>query len=1527
MRLLGIILFAGLCGAFGTQASVTTNATQDLVFKDLTAALTYAIPAGETATFRRIVTSGEKTVTITGGAGSRLALFGGGSVAPIQNDATDYSVVALDFRVPVDLTADDGVQLAYVGGVTFREPVTLANVTETLALRRKKGTGLKFTSANCVADLSAAGSVEIGYPGQDFTGLNLAVASSASLALPSTVIAKGSQLSADNSATIVIDGDLTAPDPTYLQNGKTVYSVLKLSKNAAITCRRLVESRTDGLRAFIDSGTFTATEGIEIHSLSDTPFKVGTATVRTPDFNTRGSQYVAVTNVLTLDTQDGVTRVGKLKVKAGKKVSVRGGGAVSFLEPVTLPVLELKTADDTLLFDGVTTDRFALVVQSLALPAGTARIKVVSRMVSGTVTLATGGITEAQFDALEKDIPSASTLTWQDGALVFSVENDLTLPVRAVWTADGWTCFNAAGGELAAGTEPNEATTNLAFAADAPLGALDAVRIGEGAVLDLQGHAVTRTFGRSVEHAFTVTDTSAGQPGTFHLVVQDGIEFFNDRMTLAGNLRLVKEGEGTYVAVCRGDSFTGGETIVAGRIVHLTEVVRYEEFGAAGDGVTDDKAAILAAHQKANEYGLPVRAADDATYYIGGERTVIPIRTDVDFGTARFIIDDSQGVADLENDVFCVTRDAAAVDVPGIGPLVRGQANLGVTFPGRRLVQVVDSNHVQFIRKGANANDGSSQHEVVLVEANGDIDPSTPLVWDYETVTSATAYPADDRPLTLRGGVFTTVANRDVGKSGVYYARGIGVERSNVRIEGLRHAIEGEGDDGNPYNGFIAVLNAANVVLADCVFSGHRVYELGGTSRGSYDISVKTSAGVTLVGCTQANDIMDSSRWGVFVSNYSKCLTYDRCTLSRFDAHCGVCNATIRRTTLGYQGINAIGFGTLLVEDSTVKGDNFISLRTDYGSFWNGEFVIRNCRYVPKGGRSAVPCLVNEANDGTHDFGYPCMMPRRVTVDGLYVDDSNHPSSYSGGSVFGDPNAKNTGPDYVEKYPYTVTERLSMKDVTTASGLPLKTDLNGWMFRNLQVSDATMDIDYTLGKPSAGWNWTNHTVCVDVTRFDASWVADGRLVLTVRDAAGRTVCTRERPVTAAGTVDFDIDVPAAGAAYQYEVRAFSGDREIVLAPPVETRDLFAGTIGAGERWFGAAVEASVPVTENGQWQETPVVADGRDAYAVSGRAAFEIGTASTAGRTVRVDMEYPVEELADAGKVTPVGGRLSVIAAAADEGGRWMCAEPTADSVTWRPLVGCEPVSDGEYVVRMEVDRGFDPPRARYSVRRTDEEAFTVLRAEDGSPWQTSPLSADWMPARVAFEGDGLVTGLEGWKGEQAVASVGGVGYDDFTEAVTAASDRGQPVSLTVDVAFVPTEASGSVTIEANGKRMKWTDEGGFSVLRDPATGSLRFAEIPAGGNPNGLTSYESYALGLDPTDPSSRPLADFVREADGSYTLSLRPTPPDGTGAQVSCSLVESATPDFAEAEVGPETAGRTFRIEPTGAAARFFRLKITVR
>ena len=59
----------------------------------------------------------------------------------------------------------------------------------------------------------------------------------------------------------------------------------------------------------------------------------------------------------------------------------------------------------------------------------------------------------------------------------------------------------------------------------------------------------------------------------------------------------------------------------------MQNYVTYEQFGAVGDGVSEDFAAIYAAHEYANAKRLPVKAREGAKYYIHNTRVDGEIRT------------------------------------------------------------------------------------------------------------------------------------------------------------------------------------------------------------------------------------------------------------------------------------------------------------------------------------------------------------------------------------------------------------------------------------------------------------------------------------------------------------------------------------------------------------------------------------------------------------------------------------------------------------------------------------------------------------------------------------------------------------------------------------------------------------------------------------------------------------------------------------------------------------------------------------
>ena len=484
--------------------------------------------------------------------------------------------------------------------------------------------------------------------------------------------------------------------------------------------------------------------------------------------------------------------------------------------------------------------------------------------------------------------------------------------------------------------------------------------------------------------------------------------------------------------------------------------VYYRDFGAKGDGQTDDIEAIAAAHAFANENSLVVRADDQATYYIGGKERTVNIQTDTDFGTASFIIDDTN-VENREASVFRVSSTLRWSELTAVSALKKNQSKIDVSLSGPSLITAVNANVTHYIREGLNQDQGSAQVDVFLVDQDGNVDLSTPIIWDVDQVTAMYALPIDgpESTLTIRGGRFTTLANRDASEYN-YYDRNFEIVRSHVVVDGIEHYVEGEGEQGAPYGGFIDIQNCAYVTVKNALLTGRKTYYTTGSTgqsvaMGSYDISLYRALNVSFVNCRQSNDINDRQYWSIMGSNYCKNLLYDRCELSRFDAHRGTNNATIRNSTLGHRGVGVVGSGTLTIENTTIRANHIIELRSDYGSSWQGEVVIRDCTFAPDASRTDRVELIYGRYSGKHDFGYPCYLPERITIENLQIDDADYPEDYPGPVILANFNSELTDESYQEDFPYLRTGEVMLSGVTIESGKALRLSDNPFLFKDVKV--------------------------------------------------------------------------------------------------------------------------------------------------------------------------------------------------------------------------------------------------------------------------------------------------------------------------------------------------------------------------------------------------------------------------------------------------------------------------------------------
>ena len=449
------------------------------------------------------------------------------------------------------------------------------------------------------------------------------------------------------------------------------------------------------------------------------------------------------------------------------------------------------------------------------------------------------------------------------------------------------------------------------------------------------------------------------------------------------------------------------------------KVVYYSEFGAKGDGVSEDFPAIVKCHEYANANGCTVKADPGAVYYICETGAPAIVQTDVDWGDATFILDDAKITVDSPSRTCGVFRVLRSHDVKVYdkeSDIVRAyNANGGIKAddfvnvgyaPGHPAMIIIhDTENGAYNRFGCHATGKPNpQRELVIVDAEGNIDPETRLLLDYKGVTSIEEYRIDDEPITISNGKFITKANC---APPVYtsYNRGIRTERSNVTVRGVVHEVTEEGPIGAPYSGFFGHSIANNVRYEDLSLQSHKSYkdyeydETGKvvkvhSTMGSYDIGGIFGNNIVYYKCIQSNfykyeekniTYAESERWGIMGSNYNKNITFDSSVLSRYDAHAGIYNVVIRNTKISY--IKLTGGGKAVIENSTIIAPEglpraLVDLRGDYGSTWRGDIVIKDCEFI-NWTHPNVYLVAGGWNNWA--FGYKTYLPS-VTVDNLKID-------------------------------------------------------------------------------------------------------------------------------------------------------------------------------------------------------------------------------------------------------------------------------------------------------------------------------------------------------------------------------------------------------------------------------------------------------------------------------------------------------------------------------------------------------------
>lgn len=437
--------------------------------------------------------------------------------------------------------------------------------------------------------------------------------------------------------------------------------------------------------------------------------------------------------------------------------------------------------------------------------------------------------------------------------------------------------------------------------------------------------------------------------------------------------------------------------------VNGVQYVTYDDFGARADGEYDDFIAIRNAHTFANKYGYEVRAGENKTYHIYkyNEEPAI-IKTNVDWKNATFVIHDEKiedyfgryihlfninnvpndDIINLNNPTLTLSKDAKKI--VGIENEIESLNLKGYT---KYLIYLQDADTRRFNRYKYGSD--YAQQEVFLIDENGNI--LNDITWDYTKVTSLRIIPVNNYVTTIKGGNFLYNAFDSKSRSNAfksykskYFSRNIYINNSTrVELNGIHQNLSEDVISGN-FFGFIFSEVVAELKLENIVLFSRKQID-GGQS----DYSLTMHNTVNFLGQNiSSNDIYDNRRWGIIATKFTKDVVYDNCFINRVDAHEGVHNLTIKNTTMGCHGISVVGFGKLNIINTSVEGDVFMTLRTDYGLFWDGDIYIKDCTYKHTG-KWAWKFLELDTTPLAEgfNFGYDVMFPN-IYIENITFDNA-----------------------------------------------------------------------------------------------------------------------------------------------------------------------------------------------------------------------------------------------------------------------------------------------------------------------------------------------------------------------------------------------------------------------------------------------------------------------------------------------------------------------------------------------------------
>lgn len=328
------------------------------------------------------------------------------------------------------------------------------------------------------------------------------------------------------------------------------------------------------------------------------------------------------------------------------------------------------------------------------------------------------------------------------------------------------------------------------------------------------------------------------------------------------------------------------------------------------------------------------------------------------YGRRRLFSCVSEKLASLEPGQFDISDfKEDALDLPSIAAL--GYYNV---------VLVIHSNDRMLLRYG-DVNQPIYQKEACALFESGTL--ASPLTFTYSNITKIDVYPIETKRLEIKNIQFLL---EDDFKSCI----GLYAQRNNIDVYGINVEEPDNVNKGYSRN-FVCLYETYNCELE---FQQGNGFDSGG---GTYLLRPELTESCKIKNINALNG------WGVFGGNYNKNIKFIDCETNRIDQHAiGRDCLMVRCKIYSNMGISLAGKGRLTARDCQhfvrANGANFITLRPDYASYWNGPIVVESLEVV-------IDCIstdefnysIVDANIDTADYGIDHILGTSVVVDGVTV--------------------------------------------------------------------------------------------------------------------------------------------------------------------------------------------------------------------------------------------------------------------------------------------------------------------------------------------------------------------------------------------------------------------------------------------------------------------------------------------------------------------------------------------------------------